>query len=463
MQRVLAMAGLTMKAAFRFRLVLVLVTVLLGAVIVLPFVIKDDGTARGFTQIILTYTLTLITALLGFATLWLACGTMARDVEECQIQMVAVKPISRWQIWLGKWLGLVALNALLLSVSAGAVFFLMQARAKRLPPDQQAILRNEVMVARGSAKEPVTDYEPFVEKELKETLKQSQMPIRDIDFVRKQIREKYKAAEQIVPPDHGRQWKIDLGLARRFQRDQPLYLRTKFNVAAQTTTLPTGQTYLGLWGIGEPDTARFYQTNMSLAADTFYEFVVPPNLFDEKGTLTITFVNRNETVLLFPLEDGMEVLYREGGFGLNFARGVAIIFCWLTLLATLGLAAASFLSFPVAAFCSLGILFVGLSSGTISLVLEQGTVFEVNHDTGLADKPALLDHVALPVFRVLLALINMVRGYSPIDSLSTGRSITWGDLGLAFTQIIVILGGILSLIGIVIFTRRELAAAQSQY
>ncbi|MEW6160896.1 MAG: hypothetical protein AB1813_25995, partial [Verrucomicrobiota bacterium] len=84
MQRLLAITSLTIKAAFRFRLVLVLTVILLGGVIALPLMIKDDGTARGFTQIVLTYTLTMITALLGFATLWLACGTLARDVEEAQ-------------------------------------------------------------------------------------------------------------------------------------------------------------------------------------------------------------------------------------------------------------------------------------------------------------------------------------------------------------------------------------------
>src|SRR2546426_7841979 len=126
MQRVFAITWLTVKAAFRFRLVVVLATVLLAGVILLPLVIKDDGTARGFTQILLTYTLSLITGLLGLATLWLACGTLARDVEECQIQMVAVKPIARWQIWLGKWLGIMMLNAMLLGVSAGAVYFLLQ-------------------------------------------------------------------------------------------------------------------------------------------------------------------------------------------------------------------------------------------------------------------------------------------------------------------------------------------------
>src|SRR2546426_1730351 len=106
MQRLIAIATLTWKAAFRFRLFWVLTVLLLGSVIVLPLLLKDDGTARGFTQILLTYTLSVITTLLGFTTLWLACGTLARDVEDCQMQMVAVKPVARWEIWLGKWLGL---------------------------------------------------------------------------------------------------------------------------------------------------------------------------------------------------------------------------------------------------------------------------------------------------------------------------------------------------------------------
>src|SRR5262245_30270217 len=111
MQRLLAIVTLTWKAAFRFRLFWVLAALLLGSVIVLPLLIKDDGTARGFIQIMLTYTLSVVTTLLGFSTLWLACGTLARDIEDCSLQMVVVKPIARWQIWVGKWLGILLLNA----------------------------------------------------------------------------------------------------------------------------------------------------------------------------------------------------------------------------------------------------------------------------------------------------------------------------------------------------------------
>src|SRR5437899_3193672 len=133
MQRVFAIARLTWKAAFRFRLFWVMSGLLLLCVVGLPLLIKDDGTARGFTQILLTYTLSVIMALLGFSTLWLACGTLAREVEDCQMQMVAVKPVARWQIWLGKWLGLLLLNATLLAVAGGSVYALLQWRAHRLP------------------------------------------------------------------------------------------------------------------------------------------------------------------------------------------------------------------------------------------------------------------------------------------------------------------------------------------
>src|SRR3954462_8020015 len=151
-QRIFTIAALTWKAAFRFRLFWVLAALLLGSVVVLPLILKDDQTARGFIQLLLTYNLTIITTLLGFATLWLACGTLARDIEECQMQMVAVKPIHRWRIWGGKWLGIMGLNAVLLGISGLGVYVLLQWRATKLPQQEQETLRNEILVARGSVK-----------------------------------------------------------------------------------------------------------------------------------------------------------------------------------------------------------------------------------------------------------------------------------------------------------------------
>jgi len=461
MQRIFAIAWLTWKAALRFRLFLVIAVLLLVSVVGLPLVVKDDGTASGFTQILLTYTLSVITGLLGLSTLWLSCGTLARDIEECQMQVVATKPIARWQIWLGKWLGIMSLNAALLVLSGACVYGLLYWRAARLPAAEQKILHEQVLVARGSAKpqsnEAAIDAE--TERLLQERLKANPELNRPADLaeVRKQIREQVKAQYQLVPPDYSREWQIDLGLARNFLHDQPLQLRVKFNTAQLN---PSGTTFLALWQVGDPNSGNVRRLGpMSLAPDTFHEFQIPPNLFDSKGVLTVVFMNPNDTSLLFPLEDGMEVLYPKGGFALNFARGLGIILCWMAFLTALGLAAASFLSFPVAAFFSLAILVVGLSGGTLAGAVESGTVVGGNGETGAMGHSAA-DTVLIPLFKGLLVLINLVQNFSPIDSLSSGRSISWTELGAAFGQIVLLLGGITGLAGIVLFNRRELATAQ---
>ncbi len=112
-------------------------------------------------------------------------------------------------------------------------------------------------------------------------------------------------------------------------------------------------------------------------------------IIDDKGLLTVAFGNANNTALLFPLEDGLEVLYRQGSFGLNFVRGLGIILCWMALLATLGLASASLLSFPVAAFLSLGVLTLALSSGTISNAVSEGTLMGFNSETSQTGHSAI--------------------------------------------------------------------------
>ncbi|HUR45977.1 MAG TPA: ABC transporter permease subunit [Candidatus Saccharimonadales bacterium] len=455
MQQLLAIAGLTWKAAFRFRLFWVLAVLLLGSVVGLPLLLKDDQTARGFIQLLLTYNLSVITTLLGLSTVWLACGTLARDIEECQMQMVAVKPIPRWQIWLGKWLGLLALNAALLLVSGLGVYVLLAVRSSKLPRAQQEILRNEIFVARATLKEPVPDIDSAVERIFAERIQKTPVPVSEQDALRLQIREQIKAGIQVVPPDYMRRWTIDLGLRKAFLRDQPLFIRSKF-YAAQTNSAGT---YLGLWQVGVPQKTPVWTEPKSQAAETFYEFQIPPNLFEENGKLTITFINRNNSALLFPIEDGFEVLYREGGFRLNYVRGLGIILCWLGLLAALGLAAASFLSFPVAAFFCGTLLFVAGSGNTLSSVVSEGGILGADHETG-AINVSWVDAVLLPIFKGLLKIINLVEGFSPVEALSTGRSISWGQLGLAFSYIILLMGGLLAIAGMIILTRRELATAQ---
>lgn len=455
LRRIGAMASLTIKAAFRLRLVLVLLGLLTLAVFVLPSIIIHDGSARGFTQIVLTYSLAAITGILGFTTLWLACGTLASDIEDCQIHVVMSKPIPRWEIWIGKWVGILLLNAALLTFSGFVVFCLLLGRSSQLPKDQQEILRKEVLVARAGARETVPDLRPVIEELVAERLKKGDLTPVDRQLVRKQITEQVKAQAQVVPSGQIRRWVIDLGAgAVERLRDEPLFLRVKF---FSSEYVSDGATFAFRWLIGPPESSTRFPIENSLGAESFVEFPIAPNLLDKDGKLVIDLQNWNNMAILFPLEDSMEVLYREGGFALNFARGLGIILCWLALLGSIGLACSSRMSFQVSSFVCLAILLVAFSGGTISSVIEQGGIMGVDHDTGMVEKSNSINRASVVVFSAAKRIIGIAQDFSPVESLSTGRSITWGLLAQAFLQIVLFLGGIFAVIGIVVLTRREIA------
>ncbi len=172
-----------------------------------------------------------------------------------------------------------------------------------------------------------------------------------------------------------------------------MQLRVKFH----TSNLSEEATYDTFWSIGPPESQGSQYLQQTLPADSFQEFDIPSGLASPDGTLTIAFLNRNDLPMLFPMDDGIEVLYRESAFGVNFCRGLLVILCWLAFLAAIGLAAASFLSFPVAAFTSIGVLAMAMFSGTLKSVVENGTV--TGWDAGSSSYGhATVDVVMVPHF-----------------------------------------------------------------
>ncbi len=453
--RITAVASVTLQATYRFRLFPALLVFLLLTVVVLPLIIKDDGTARGLTQILLTYTLGISVSLLGFSTLWLACGVLARDIEDCTIQTLAVKPIARWEIWIGKWLGILTLNAILLGFTGACVYFSVLYRAAKLPDEQKLVLKNQILVGRGSVKAPIPDLTKEIEQTLQERLKEPSVAAMDRAFVKQQVEEMVKGREQYVPPLMGKRWDLDFGALKNLVKGRQMQVRLKFNkgMLTQITSFPV------MLQVGPPGDPRMIRVETAVADDSFHEIPVGTDLLDDQGHLNVEFYNMSPIPLMVPLDEGIEVLYYESGFGVNFCRGLIIVFLWLALLAALGLAAASYLSFPVAAFFSLAMLVVALSSGVMESVVREGTVTGVNHETGQA-VGSLVDLVIVPLFRLMLQGIKLVKEFSPIDSLSSGRSVSWWQLLRAFGQIGLLATGMLSLIGVGLFYRRELASVQ---
>ena len=104
---------------------------------------------------------------------------------------------------------------------------------------------------------------------------------------------------------------------------------------------------------------------------------------------------------------------------------------------------------------------VGLSTGTLSAVQENKSIFPYDSQGKPGQIQKFIDSVSVPVFGAVLKLVKLVEDFSPVADLSTGHSITWGQLGRAVEQIVLLMGGFFAVAGVLLFNRRELAAVQA--
>ena len=77
------------------------------------------------------------------------------------------------------------------------LFFLLILRASKLPPEQQRVLRNEVLVARGSLKEPPLNIEQDVERVFQQRMQEVPVPPERQAMVRNELREQVKASHEV--------------------------------------------------------------------------------------------------------------------------------------------------------------------------------------------------------------------------------------------------------------------------
>ena len=464
MRRTLAIARLTMKGAFRVKAFIMLLGFLLVTVVVLPLTVKGDGTVRGHVQVLLSYSLGISCAILSLATMWLSCDTLCRDVDDYHIQLVATKPIPRWQIWLGKWLGIMALNALLLGIVGLVVYGLLlwTTRPGQLTKLERQELVNEVLVARTQVTPNMPDVSAEVEKQYQERKTKGDIPgDLSVSEFREQL-EHNLLTKRYTAPNMGTVRWVFKGITLDRKSSAPLYLRFKHF----TSVRPPKEQVWGQWRIGEPGSPNLHVEQVAFRPDSFHEISAPASALSADGTLTVEYSNIDQflTTVVFPLEDGMEVLYRVGSFGGNYLRSLLLLFIPLGLLAAIALCAGSFLTFPVAVFVCMSYLYLVLLSGPLEGVVQQSRIIQKHSHgetqqkyTKLADT---MDSVVRYLIRGGLYLTSSVRSHNPVGDLVVGRVVGWAEVAKVCLSVLCLQGGLFALLGMGLLTRRELAALQ---
>jgi hypothetical protein len=423
----------------------------------LPLMIRHNGTAAMLTQVMLTYTLVLLTSLLLGATVWMACGAISTEVSGCQMQVLTTKPVARWQIWLGKWFGLVLINAIFVAAIGVMIYGLLLWGARGLPGPEQELLKKKLLVARGTLGEEKVDRTADIERIFQERMNSERADEVDPTVLREHIKEMVKTWDEVTPVNNRRRWDLDFGAKGEYLRDKSLFIRVKMQAAQYDAN---DQVYTVRWVAGDADTGEGYiSRDVEMIHNAYREIEIPGSSIDKDGKLRLEAWNYSRGTLRFPMTDPLEVLYPEGSFEVNYVRCLLVILFWLATVAAVGLAASAFLTLPVASFLTITILVVFMSGGLLSTIVKQRTIGDIDDETGRRTT-ALIDPYVVPLFNAVYKVVQLAEGASPIADISVGRSVPWKTVAFTFLQQIVLLGGMMAAGGIVLFNRREMAALQ---
>ncbi|MEJ5259649.1 MAG: hypothetical protein WHS88_05615 [Anaerohalosphaeraceae bacterium] len=447
-----AIAKNTIAQAVRMKIAAAVLLLLVVFLPTMAWTLTGDGTLLGRLQSFSSYSISLVGFLLSLLTIAVSCYSLHSDFRVRTIDLVITKPVARYQIVLGKFLGAAGLNLFLLAGFSCMIYGLTTAipRFSKAPEDQIVRSQAEFFTARRVVA-PQTSEEEIVKRveERIETLRKNrQLPDLPMQQIRQTLLEQERIAQKSVEPAAVKEWDFQTVFPPK-DPDSVLFVRYKFQAAPE----PPNQEIFGQWRVGDFRQFRtglreyktpIYGVERSEATRTLHSFTVPGNAAAADGQVTVGFFNSPEMNFSTVIFDQMEVLYPVGGFGVNFFRVVLLMAIRLIFLAALGVSLSTWLSFPVATLFSLMVFFAGLINGFILESIESlGAVL------GLVYR--------LTIRWFLYAIPRFDGPYSPTDYLVSGEVLSWAFLGKAVLVTLAVQMVLLLAIGIWIFSRREIA------
>lgn len=119
---ILAVAKATISEGIRTKMVVFVVLLILAWVVAIWFNASGDGTIKGRVQMFMTYSLGFAGFVLSLLTILFGCRSLSAEIAQRQIYAIVSKPVPRWQILVGKWVGVMALNVVLLGIVGAATY-----------------------------------------------------------------------------------------------------------------------------------------------------------------------------------------------------------------------------------------------------------------------------------------------------------------------------------------------------
>ena len=500
-----AVAATVLRESTRSRVALAFVVALLILLPLLPLSLDTAAPLRHQVQSLLDRSLSLTFAMVAIMTMTVGCSTIAFDIRDRHIWHLVTKPLGTHRYLLGKWVGVLALNGVLLVV--GSTFAAAWTGYLRWspPPDSMdrgrdvAIVAEEIMTTHA---ERFPDYEPLTEAEVRARVDtiladdpeyarhlDGTPPPRLVRALRGEVREEHARVQRRAESIRNQAedpWEtvVFSGLQEAKQLGLPLTLRFKMYGGS------SDEHQRRLIGIAVND--EFENGLIGAFRPTLRQQVVlSPRAIRDDGTVEVTFINLTHRppplgadwqpanlrsmidadrerikeappplepfAILWEVQD-VELLYPAGGFLGNYTRAMFVQWVRLGALAAVACFTATFLSFPVACLASLTILVGAVLGPFLSIALGFFTPPPFEMVEGVGQTIGwFLDSFIRTVASSLVYMLGSFGEFAPVDRIIQGRLVGWSMVGRSIVQLGVFWCLPLLLVGWFILRSRQLA------
>ena len=371
-RRVSAVFRLGFRAPFRSRFVWALLALLALVAAVLPASLKGDGTTAGDIRMILTWTFGPAFAILAAATMWSGCAAISTDIEEGRHSGAAVTPARPFELWAGRWLGLVFANALLLFAVAAGVF--AQLRARGISAEETGVERRLDIVPESVARAADALFAQAVELG-------SVPPTVSEEEALASIKKDLATSFLPIDPGRSREWEFAL---RGGDAEKAVRVVFSYVSSMGTSTGCDGEIIVSSAG------REILRRSVSGDDSGRAELEIPAGaLAAGGGAFRASFANTGDAA------DGVSVLARhfesmtasvpDGGVLKNLALCTLLLLSALSALAGIGVALGTVFSFPVAAFAGAAVVFAAFIANIG--IAEDG--WEAHAHGGSAERGAI--------------------------------------------------------------------------
>jgi hypothetical protein len=486
---VIGVARAIVEEALGSRLSILLVMMVVVTLPILPLLLDPQERLAYRLQFLLTWSLSGASVLLAVITIALACGSVCGDIESRRIHMTLSKPIHRSEYLLGKWLGVILLDGMLVGLVGIGVYAGVLALAKTPAADaaDRLAVQEQVLTARVVAR-PVHPSGADFDRSVAATIEE----IRDADpalFDRSPERARKRIVAQRVHEWHTVTADVVssylfTGLDKQEIRAPVVQLRLE--PFADNSSIARADVRFALWLNERPfpirggeHAAYTFSTGLTHTID------LPTEAIADDGTLRVTIANQNlvmpgeerPTSISFTPGEGLEVMYRAGSFGGNFVRGLLVMWAKLVLLAAAALAAGAWLGFPTALLASLMVYVTAAASGFFADAIDIYTGLDRKNDTLMDMLRLRLSMIFERIVKVewweliktfgayfadaFLAVVPSFGTQDAIAQLATGRLVPLAEVASGLLFLAVAYPFALLAIGWVLLERRDLVSSAS--